>query len=224
MSNIYVTRMKNALNECYKRELQFANMTADIYERFSADYAEGEAARVRAQSEDCCRYYKNQIKEAFEEARELLAIANFPDPQWLTADRHVFELNSPFRLSPQEVKIYVDRYSKRGNFAMLRMIQDWISQHDLPNRGNPLGDIKIFLPSDHLMIYKKFADSALSQIETIHQGAKAVNPSAVSCYADENFASEWFGIIGDGTGLKVYQNASVEDTVKRTFDTVTLSI
>jgi len=222
--NVYVSRMKNALTEYYSKELSFANQIADIYERFSADFAEGEAARVRAQSEECCQFYKNKIVQIFEEVREALAIASFPDPGWLTADRTVFDLNAPFRLSPQEVKIYVDRYSKRENFAMLRMIQDWIAQKNTSGEMNPYRDIQIYLPYDHLMIYKKFADSALSQIETIRQSVKSVNPDAVSYYADENFASEWYSIIGNGQGLKAYHDKPVEDAVRHSFDTVTLSV
>ena len=224
MSNVYVTRMKNALTEYYSKELSFANQIADVFERFTDVYAEDEAARVRAQSEDCFMFYKNQIKQIFEEVREALAVASFPDPGWLTADRTVFDLNSPFELSPTEVRVYVDRYSKRENFSMLRMISDWIAQKSTLGDMNPYADIRIYLPSDHLMIYKKFADSAVSQIETIHQNAKLVNPAAVQCYADENFASEWSSIIGNGQGLKAYLDKPVEDTIRHSFDTVTLSV
>ena len=94
MSNVYVTRMKNALTEYYSKELSFANQIADVFERFTDVYAEDEAARVRAQSEDCFMFYKNQIKQIFEEVREALAVASFPDPGWLTADRTV-RLNCP---------------------------------------------------------------------------------------------------------------------------------
>lgn len=224
MSNIYVTRMKNALSEYYNKELSFSAQIADIFERFTDVYAEDEAARVRAQSEECCQFYKNKIVKIFEEVREALAVASFPDPGWLTADRTVFDLNAPFVLSPAEVAVYVDKYTKRENYSMLRMISDWIAQKNTSGEMNPYRDIRIYLPSDHLMIYKKFADSALSQIETIHQNVKSVNPDAVSYYADENFASEWYSIIGNGQGLKAYHDKTVEDAVRHSFDTVTLSV
>ena len=32
MSNVYVTRMKNALTEYYSKELSFANQIADVFE------------------------------------------------------------------------------------------------------------------------------------------------------------------------------------------------
>lgn len=224
MSNVYVTLMKNAVSEFYSKELQSANQIDDIYERFSHDYAEGEAARVRAESEACCQYYKDKIKSIFEEVREALSVASFPDPSWLTADRTVFDLNSPFNLTPAEVNVYVDKYTKRENFSMLRMISDWVAQKNVPTEINPYAEIPINLPYDHLMIYKKFADSALSQIETIHQGVKSVNPDAIRYYADETFASEWFSIIGNGVGLKTYQDKAVEDAVRHSFDNVTLNV
>lgn len=222
--NVYVSRMKNALSEYYNKEVQFANQIDDIYERFSADYAENEAARVRAQSEECCQFYKNKIVQIFEEVREALAIASFPDPGWLTADRTVFDLNAPFVLSPAEVAVYVDKYTRHENYSMLRMISDWIAQKNTSGEMNPYRDIQIYLPYDHLMIYKKFADSALSQIETIRQSVKSVNPDAVSYYADEVFASEWYSIIGNGQGLKSYLDKHVEGAVKHVFDNVTLSV
>jgi hypothetical protein len=155
----------------------------------------------------------------------LLARANFPDAKKLTDDTQLFERNSNVELTPQEVQAFVEKYN--ANFMMLRYIKNWIEKN--PKRTVEFAEItkKIYLPADQLEVYRKFAASALSIIDTIHNATPDTFAGImieIMAYADENFSAELFSVIGNGENLRGYKTANVPESAKHVFDDIFLQL
>ncbi len=175
----------------------------------------------------------------------MLASANFVNVESLTADRLLFDNNSSFDLSAEEVQSFVERYE--GNYVMLRLIKDWVAKNNVPTQENPVGKyagIRIVLPADMVQVYKKFADSALSLVDKIYNNGiimqenvyngivyeakedkqskdgKSEYPYEIESFGDENFAHDLFAVIGNGMKLSDYKNNRIPETAKHVFDSV----
>lgn len=247
MSNIYVGSFKDILKGYYKKQKELNAKIADNNKRFSPEYAEKENKLVREQQGQAYNEAKTSINEVFESVRGLLANANFVNVESLTADRLLFESNSGFDLSADEVQSYIERYEK--NFTMLRLIKDWVAKNDTHTKEHPAGkyaSIRIVMPVDMVQAYKKFAEGALSICDKIYNNGiimqdpnysnnaifdadgqvkkeKKEYPLEIEAYGDEQFASELFAIVGNGMGLSDYKNKRVPDTAQHAFDDIKLT-
>ena len=223
MSNVFVAQFKDTVHNFYKTNAELLNRMEENRKRFSAEYVEKENAKVTEQAAQTYETAKASINNTFNMVKELLAVASFPDVERLTADRLFFSSDDCFDLSHEEVASFIQRY--RTNYTMLKLISAWITKHNEESSEAPYGKyagIKVVLPSDMLPVYKKFAESALSLINTIYFN-NGVNKNMIDSYADENFAKELYEIIGSGLELSEYRTKQVPEMVRHQFDDVVLS-
>lgn len=222
MTNLYVGMFRDVLKGYLAKAKAVANELKSNNEKFSPEYASKENEKSQAKA---IQYYtdaKNSINSIFEDVRSYLAIANFPNVEDLTADRLLFAKDSNINLTAEEVKGFVERYT--NNYTMLRVIKDWLhTNHEGMTEYTGVA-ITINMPSDVLAVYKKFADSALSLIDSIYNNADTFNELSLSAYADENFGASLFAVIGNGMGLSDYKSKRVPESAKHCFDNVMLAL
>ena len=232
MSNRYVSMMKDYVRNYQKKEMQYQEQRLDAKRKYSAEFAQSALAKNQEQATASYFHYKSAIGNVFNEIRENLSAACYPDIDMIPeAERNLFSANSPIKLTPNEIKMKISQY--KNNFMVQRMISDYIDrQRQIQNReaestssapADIYADCKVFTPEDHLKIYKQFADSALSMIDSIHYAPQNSSASYVEAFADENFASELFEVIGDGESLKQYKNKPYYSIASHSFDSVNVN-
>ncbi len=221
LPNVYTDALKKILVEYRKRILTLNERIKENNERFNAEYAKPENNRMLEEKEKIFAECKKEITDLFLNIREMLACANFINVESLTADRILFEGDS-IHLTPEEVQGYIERY--RNNYSMLRMIQTFINkQPNTKENPNPYAHITFVMPRDILNVYRTFAASALSIAEKIHaEDSILVNDAEIQNFADADFSSSLYALIGSGVHLSDYSSRRVPDTAKHVFDDVTL--
>lgn len=224
MSNIYVGMMRDVCRNYLRKDRATLKEIADNKKKYSADYS----AKLNKDAEQLrIQYYndaKSMIVNIFEDIKKYLTIASFPNVEMLTADRLLFDESNGLKLTVEEVGAFAERY--RDNFTMLRIIEAWIENHRVKAENdisiNPFSAVKINLPEDYLKIYKQFAESALSLIDTIYSDSVNFNDKMLDSYGDEKFGEALFDVIGNGMALNNYKSKKVPESALHKFDDVTL--
>lgn len=195
MGNYYVSTMKDYLRIYYKKHEQLANEIVENNKKFTPEYAESQNAILREKQEKIFEELRFEITDTFREVRQLLAVANFPRVESLSADRLLFQ-DGGFDFSADDIKGFCERY--RDNYTMLRLIQTYINAHNVKNE---FSSIHITMPKDILMVYKTFAEGALAVADKIH-ASEMSGSLELEAFADEDFSKPLFDVIGTGYNLK----------------------
>ena len=220
MNNIFVGQLRDYIKNYYSKALDFQNQVEANNQKFTAKFADEANEAVRENAKSAYEKAQQNINSVFENVREYLSSANFPTVESLTADRMLFSNDCSIQLTPNEVRSYVERYE--SNPTMLRMIHDWIESNH--NSDMDYASIRINLPADQLKVYKLFADSALSLVDSIFADPKGITKVQIDAYADEDFASELYSVIGDGMNLSNYKSSRIPESAQHCFDDIKLAI
>ena len=221
MTNFYVEQMRDVINSFYAKEKESQKQIKSAKEKYSPEYLGTIINDLEFNRERDYNTAKMLISDIFTDIREYLSISNFPNVAQLTGDRLLFSENSGIDLTVQEVETFIERY--KDNCTMLRVITNWLEKNHSGMNGYTTLQKKIVMPIDKLETYKKFAESALSLIDTIYNTTDVTGLELmINSYADENFAKELFDKIGDGRTLKETSKFQVPENAKHTFDYIEL--
>ncbi|MBQ6733556.1 MAG: hypothetical protein IJR00_01330 [Lachnospiraceae bacterium] len=230
MANIYVGQFKDVLKNYRVKELELQKQIDANNERFTQEYAEEANREIQAQQEQEYHNAVNLITKIYQNVRELISIASFPDVGMLTADRQIFE--SGIEMSVNTVRAFVERYEKPYNPTMLQYIKAWIDrQHEAEaakqsNRMTMRGkydDIKITSPRERVEVYKKFADSAIAIADKIrNHDLVLLEPLEIEHFTDERLTGKLLDVIGGGIELSDFKLKRTPESAKHSFDDVTL--
>lgn len=222
MANIYIGQMKDTIKHYLKNAQAIKQELETNESMYGGEYLDTKNKEVQEKAEKFYINAKKTINDIFEQTRNLLAIANFPNVEELTADRLLFCEETKIDLTASEVKAFVERYA--GNFTMLRLIKSWIKRNHPGMTEYVTAEKSINMPIDHLGVYKKFAVSALSHIDSIRQKTDNFSDLMLNAYADENTCANLFAIIGDGMDLGNFSTRKVPESAKHCFDNITLNL
>ena len=220
MKNIYVEKMKSVVTRYYQTALTCQSEINDTKARYNAKFQQQAIEPIVARSENAFIKAKQDIAAIFEETRYLLCKANFPSVAELTEDKELFEPNAPFELTAPEIESFITKYE--DNFSMQRVIRSYLDRRS--KKYPELNCIKTHSAEEVLTTYKKFADSALSLIESIHSDPNAVSVLTVRAYADEQFGRRLYEIVGDGSELESFRMKQIPETAKTVFDSYKLNV
>lgn len=219
--NTYIEKFKKVLKDFDTAAQTYSAQVADNNSRFQPATAETENAKLEQQFSDQHMKAIQEITAIFETVRGRLAVASFPTADQMNDDAKMFSSDTGIVLEPAEVQIFISRNAQ--NFTVLRLISAYLDRID-PDQKKYVDQRKsIHSARDVLAVYKQFAESALSLIETIYNAPSEQHGLTVDAYADEDFGRELYDVIGDGSQLQSVILSRAPMEASHLFDDVTLA-
>ena len=212
--NIFIENYKEFLKNFFSKMTELHAERERISEQYSADYAKSALADLDRKANHDFKETETKIREMHNEICEMLSVSSIPTVESLTADRLFFDGSAKVELTPEIVKIFVERYAE--NPTMLSLIRTWIDTRHKNDTNYISVKSCISTPEEKAKIYKQFADSALSLCGKVFSGD--TSELEIASYADPTFAAALFAKIGSGMSLADYKNARVPESAKHLLD------
>ena len=214
MTNIFIENYKEFLKKFYTKMTEYHAERERISEQYSADYAKSALAEIDRRASHELKETEKKILEMHNGIIELLSVSSIPTVESLTADRLFFDGSAKIELTPEIVKVFVERYSE--NPTMLALIKTWLDTRHKNDSNFVSVKSCICTPREKAKIYKQFADSALALCGRIFSGD--TSQLEIDSYADPTFAADLYAKIGSGMSLADYKNARVPESAKHLLD------
>ena len=214
MTNIYISNYKEFLKKFYTKMTEYHAERERISEQYSADYAKSVLADLDRKANRELKETETKIRKMHNQICELLSISSIPTVESLTADRLFFDGSAKIELTPEIVKVFVERYSE--NPTMLALIKTWLDTRHKNDTNYISVKSCISTPEEKANIYKQFADSALALCGKIFSDGSS--QLEIDSYADPIFAADLYAKIGSGMILADYKNARVPESAKHLLD------
>lgn len=214
MNNIFVENYKEFLKNFYTKMTEYHAERERISAQYSADYAKSALADLDRKANRELKEVEKKIREMHNKICEMLSVSSIPTVESLTADRLFFDGSAKIELTPEIVKVFVERYSE--NPTMLALIKTWLDTRHKNDTNYISVKSCISTPEEKAKIYKQFADSALALCGKIFSDGSS--QLEIDSFADPIFAADLFAKIGSGMSLADYKNARVPESVKHLLD------
>lgn len=214
MTNIFIENYKEFLKNFFSKMAELHAERERISEQYSADYAKSVLSDLDRKANRELKETKKKIRETHNQICELLSISSVPTVESLTADRLFFDGSAKIELSPEIVKVFVERYAE--NPTMLSLISKWIESKHKNDTNYISVKSCISTPKEKARTYKQFADSALALCGKIFSDGSS--HLEIDSFADEHFAASLYAKIGSGMSLADYKNARVPESAKHLLD------
>lgn len=213
MKNIYIQEMKNIATAYYtevcklRKTIEYNNTT------FSRDLADKYNEETEHQIVSEANKSVEEINSVFEEVKKKISIRNFICGENFSSDTAVFESGI---INQEEFNILLQKYYNDYAFVSVRRL---VSAY--PELEKATGTIRT--ASDYVSAYKKFAVGAVKLILSMRENPR-FSKVELDAYADEDFSSGLYSIIGTGSPLQTVFVNSENEFMAHTFDSVTLEV
>ena len=214
MTNIYVSNYKDFLKKFYTKMTELHAERESISEQYSADYAKSALADLDRKANRELKETETKIRKMHNEICEMLSVSSIPTVESLTADRLFFDGSAQIELTPEIVKVFIERYNE--NPTMLALIKTWLDTRHKNDTNFISVKSCISTPEEKAKIYKQFADSALSLCGKIFSDGGS--QLEIDSYADPTFAADLYAKIGSGLNLADFRTARVPESAKHLLD------
>ena len=214
MTNIFIENYKEFLKNFFSKMTEYHAERERISEQYSAEYAKSAVAEIDRKANHDLKETKKKILEMHGSICEMLSVSSIPTVESLTADRLFFDGSAKIELTPEIVKVFVERYSE--NPTMLALIKTWLDTRHKNDTNYISVKSCISTPEEKAKIYKEFADSALSLCGKIFSGD--TSELEIASYADPTFAADLYAKIGSGMNLADFKNGRVPESAKHLLD------
>lgn len=224
MGNYYVSQFKHTVDKFYEVVGSCRGQLDFNSKNFIGEALKDKNSGIQDKIESAYAKAVNEIKATFDEICNLLSVASFPSIESVTADRMFFNGEAPIVFDNNTIKTFIKRYWE--NFTMLKVILGYVETHKESIDGLEklvvIETIKNRLPNAQVVSYKKFAETALSLLASIHSGNVAKN--IVDNYGTENAINlKLYESIGSGFELGNFKNAKYKDIASDYFNDIKLS-
>lgn len=214
MNNIFVENYKEFLKKFYTKMTEYHAERERISEQYSAEYAKSAVAEIDRKANRELKEIETKIREMHGSICEMLSVSSIPTVESLTADRLFFDGSAKIELTPEIVKVFIERYNE--NPTMLSLIKTWLDTRHKNDSNFVSVKSCISTPEEKAKIYKQFADSALSLCGKIFSDGSS--QLEIDSFADEHFAADLFAKIGSGMSLADFKTARVPESAKHLLD------
>ena len=214
MTNIYISNYKDFLKNLFSKMTEYHAERERISEQYAPEFAKSVLADIDRKANRDFKETKKKIREMHNKICEMLSVSSIPTVESLTADRLFFDGSAKVELSPEIVKVFVERYAE--NPTMLSLISKWIETKHKNDTNFISVKSCISTPSEKARIYKQFADSALALCGKIFSDGSS--QLEIDSFADEHFAADLYAKIGSGMSLADFKTARVPESAKHLLD------
>lgn len=190
MINKTVSQIKDTIRNFYKSAQSIRQEMENNKKTFAPDYARelnGELiSKLSAETEKS----KNLIAEIYSETLKKLSVLSAPNSAELDCDDYWLLSDMNYNANERDFAIIIDR--NKEHFTFLRAVKTIADDKDIA--------VRINLPEDKVLVYREFAQSAITLIEKIAL-APSVTQSEVDSFADPDFGKQLYEVIGEGKEL-----------------------
>lgn len=213
MTNTYIQQMKNIATAYYekvcslRKTIQYNNTT------FTRDLADSYNSETEQEITNEANKSIEKINAVFEEVKQKISIRNFLCGENYNPDTAVFDSKI---LNQEEFNILLQKYYNDYAFVSVRRL---VSGY--PEFAKATGSIRT--ASDYVSAYRKFAEGAVKLIYSMQENPR-FSKVELDCFADENFSSSLYSIVGSGQALSPTAVTDKNEFMSHTFDDIVLEV
>lgn len=213
MKNIYINKFK-AIVENYYSEVRSLRSKAKYNSvTFTPTLAKDYNASLEEEITNQANKSIGEINAVFEEIKSKISIRNFVCGENYNPDTAIFDSKI---LNQEEFNILLQKYYNDYAFVSARRL---VSAY--PELEKATGTIRT--ASDYVSAYRDFAVGAVKLIYSIMENPR-FSKVELDCFADENFASSLYSIVGSANALIPVSITPENEYMSHSFDSVTLGV
>ncbi len=213
MKNIYINKFKAIVTDYYTEVCSLREKAKYNSVTFTPTLAKDYNAEVEHQIVSEANSAIEKINTVFNELKAKISIRNFVCGENYNPDTAVFESGI---INQEEFNILLQKYYNDYAFVSVRRL---VSAY--PELEKATGTIRT--ANDYVSAYKKFAVGAVKLILSMRENPR-FSKVELDAYADEDFSSGLYSIIGTGSPLQTVSVNSENEFMSHTFDSVTLEV
>lgn len=213
MTNIYVNKFKTIAETYYSEVCSLREKAKYNSVTFTPTLAQDYNAEVEQEITNQANKSIEEINSVFKELKAKISIRNFVCGENFSSDTAIFDSKI---LNQEEFNILLQKYYNDYAFVSARRL---VSAY--PELEKATGTIRT--ASDYVSAYKKFAVGAVKLILSMRENPR-FSKVELDAYADEDFSSGLYSIIGTGSPLQTVFVNSENEFMAHTFDSVTLEV
>lgn len=213
MKNIYINKFKAIVTDYYTEVCSLRKTIQYNSNTFTKDLADKYNEETEHQIVSEANKSIEKINAVFEEIKSKISIRNFLCGENFSSDTAVFESGI---INQEEFNILLQKYYNDYAFVSARRL---VSNY--PELAKATGTIRT--ASDYVLAYRDFAVGAVKLILSMRENPR-FSKVELDAYADEDFSSGLYAVIGTGSPLQTVFVNSENEFMAHTFDSVTLEV
>lgn len=213
MKNIYINKFKAIVENYYSEVCSLRKKAKYNSVTFTPTLAKDYNAEVEQKITNQANKSIEEINSVFKELKAKISIRNFVCGENFSSDTAIFDSKI---LNQEEFNILLQKYYNDYAFVSARRL---VSAY--PELAKSTGTIKT--ASDYVSAYRDFAVGAVKLILSISENPR-FSKVELDCFADEDFLSNLYSIIGTGSPLQTVFVNSENEFMAHSFDSVTLEV
>lgn len=213
MENIYISKFKKIVTDYYTEVCSLRSKAKYNSVTFTPTLAQDYNAEVEQEITNKGNQAISEIDTVFNELKAKISIRNFVCTENFSSNVAVFDSKI---LNQEEFNILLQKYYNDYAFVSIRRLLS-----NYPELAKATGSIRT--ASDYVSAYRDFAVGAVKLILSMRENPR-FSKVELDCFADENFASSLYSIIGTGSPLQTVSVNSENEYMSHSFDSVTLGV
>lgn len=213
MKNIYINKFKAIVTDYYTEVCSLREKAKYNSVTFTPTLAKDYNAEVEHQIVSEANSAIEKINTVFNELKAKISIRNFVCGENYNPDTAVFESGI---INQEEFNILLQKYYNDYAFVSVRRL---VSGY--PEFAKATGSIRT--ASDYVSVYHDFAVGAVKMVYSISQNPR-FSKVELDAYADENFSSNLYSIVGSGQALSPTTVTDKNEFMSHNFDDIVLEV
>lgn len=213
MKNIYINKFK-AIAENYFNDVSALREKAKYNSlTFTPSLAQDYNASLEEEITNKGNQAISEIDTVFNELKAKISIRNFVCTENFSSNVAVFDSKI---LNQEEFNILLQKYYNDYAFVSIRRLLS-----NYPELAKATGSIRT--ASDYVSAYRDFAVGAVKLILSMRENPR-FSKVELDCFADENFASNLYAVIGTANALISVSVTPENEYMSHSFDSVILGV
>lgn len=213
MTNIYIQQMKNIATAYYEKVCSLRKTIQYNSNTYSRDIADKYNSETEQKITNEANSAIGKINAVFEEVKQKISIRNFLCGENYNPDTAIFDSKI---LNQEEFNILLQKYYNDYAFVSARRL---VSNY--PELAKSTGTIRT--ANDYVLAYRDFAVGAVKLILSMRENPR-FSKIELDCFADENFSSNLYAVIGSGQALIPVSITPENEYMSHTFDDIVLEV
>lgn len=213
MENIYINKFKAIVENYYSEVCSLRSKAGYNTATYNQQVAQDYNSKIESEITNRGNQAIAEINTVFTDVKQRISIRNFLCGENYNPDTAVFQSGI---INQEEFNILLQKYYNDYAFVSVRRL---VSAY--PALEKATGTIKT--ASDFVEVYRKFAEGAVKLIYSIMENPR-FSKVELDCFADENFASSLYSIVGSANALIPVSITPENEYMSHSFDSVTLGV